>query len=277
MERQKGQDRYEPIILNLTKTQDVRQPRSFLLLFASSVVLLGAIGGFGAWYLQTRPSENGRGDVPPVVVAEATPTAAPTPVRTATPAATPTPTAAPVAQAKSTATPVPVHAPVPALKGRLTLNSVPQNAEVVLNGKTLGRTPLTEYELTPGDYPIIFAFDGQTHQQTLRITAGETTEYTYRFEGFGAIQIDATTSGCEVSVNGNLAGTSPLTVEGLPAGTYTIVVKKTGFRTVEETVTLQQGEKRELFLTVKRLDSSSGNSAPLTEPDRPIHPSERQQ
>ena len=159
----------------------------------------------------------------------------------------------------------------------MTLNSAPSNAEVKLNGNTIGRTPLTGYELEPGNYPVIFVFDGQTHQQTLRVAAGEITEYTHRFEGFGALKIDTTSSGCDVMVNGNFYGKSPVSVEGLPAGTYTIVIKKTGFRTVEETVTLGQGEVRDLFITVKRLSSPSDNSAPIFTPDRPLHPSERQQ
>lgn len=283
MERQNGQDKYEPIILNLAKTQEARHPRSVFALFVMSVALLSAIGGFGAWYLRTHPPNDSRGGNPPVVTAKATPAPAKaaTPIPTATPAAQPTatPTAAPPRQAKTTpaqaTTPVPT--PIPVAKGRLTLNSAPSNAEVKLNGNTIGRTPLTGYELEPGNYPVIFVFDGQTHQQTLRVAAGEITEYTHRFEGFGALKIDTTSSGCDVTVNGNFYGKSPVSVEGLPAGIYTIVVKKTGFRTVEETVTLKQGEVRDLFITVKRLSSPSDNSAPIFTPDRPVHPSERQQ
>ena len=284
MERQNGQDKYEPIILNLAKTQEARHPRSVFALFVMSVALLGAIGGFGAWYLRTHPPNDSRGGNPPVVTAKASPAPAKaaTPIPTATPAAQPTatPTAAPPRQAKTTpapATTTPVPTPIPVAKGRLTLNSAPSNAEVKLNGNTIGRTPLTGYELEPGNYPVIFVFDGQTHQQTLRVAAGEITEYTHRFEGFGALKIDTTSSGCDVMVNGNFYGKSPVSVEGLPAGTYTIVIKKTGFRTVEETVTLGQGEVRDLFITVKRLSSPSDNSAPIFTPDRPLHPSERQQ
>ncbi len=285
MERQ---DKYEPIVVNLSRTEVVRHPRNYLAAFIISLLLLGVVGGFAAYYLRNRPWET-----PPLTptpqapmtqetVAQATTPERPTPMPTATatppPKSTPTPRPSPkptTAAVPVPKTPAATATPTPIVSGYVTLRSAPPNAEVLLNRKRIGQTPLESYELAPGIYDVTFTFDGQAHRETLRIVAGETTTYTHIFQGFGALTIQTTTSNCDVSLNGRAVGKSPLTVEGLSAGEYTVVVSKVGYHTVEKIVTLAQEERQELFLTIKRLGSRPGDT-PI-DPNRPIHPSERQE
>lgn len=264
------QEKYEPVILNLSKSQEIRQPKSYFLLFVSSLVVLSLLVVFTIWYFYTHPWN------PQTTVATVTTTqefsepetetnvvAEQTPIPTATPKPMP---------AVVQATPTPEI-----VKGRLTLNSYPENAEVVVDGEALGYTPLHDYELAPGIYTVTFAYEGRTSSQKLTISAGKTTEYIHRFEGFGSIKIETTRSGSDITVNGKPVGKSPLLVEGLSPGTYTIVVSKSGYHTTEETLTLGKGEHQEVFITIRRL----GTRQPVVEDPqptrRPLHPSERLQ
>jgi len=288
-------DKYEPIVVNLSKTEDIRPPRNYFAAFILSLLLLVVVGGFAAFYIR-----NHSWNAPPLTptpetpmtptpltqqpVVQATPPQRPTALPTATPTprpeSTPTPRPSPTPTTVAVVEKTPETTPPPssqAANGYLSLNSAPSDAEIRLNGRVIGRTPLERYELASGAYEIAFRLNEQTHQETLRIVAAETTTYTHTFEGFGALTIRTTSSNCDVSLNGKPVGKSPLTVEGLSAGEYTIVVSKEGYYTVEKIVTLAQGERQELFMTVKRLGS---RPAPTVNPaisPRPVHPSERQE
>lgn len=252
-------EEYEPIILDLQKSHAIRQPKRYIPLFVCSLAIIGILGIVAAFYFTQ--SSDFQGTLPPE---PKTPVAAkPTPIPQIT---TPTPTAEP--QPATTAPTVE--------KGRLTLYSYPENAEVVINGNVLGHTPLRQYELSPGRYTVKFSYEGQVSRQDLTITAGETTEFTYRFPGFGSLKIETTSSGSDLAVNGKPAGKSPLLLEGLPPGTYTIVARKAGYTTAEKTVTLKKDEHRELFMTIKLLDSVlEETTSPTPSSGRPRHPSER--
>ncbi|GAK55162.1 PEGA domain protein [Candidatus Vecturithrix granuli] len=257
---------YEPMMLDLQKTQRISQPKAYLFLFIVSVCMFGILVIFAVLYFQHSSSQPSTGQAPepiPTIAAAKTPTPVPTPIPTKV-APTPTPTP------QKTPTP-----PAPQ-KGWLTLYSYPEDAEVVINGNILGRTPLKQSELPVGTYTVTFSYEGHEFQQQLSITAGNTTEFTYRFPGFGALNIETTTSGCEIYLNGKLAGKSPILIEGLAPGTYTITVKKIGYATTERTVTLAKEETQDLLITIRRLGSTSPSSLePTPHPRRPIHPSER--
>ncbi len=271
------QDKYEPIIYNLSRSQDIRQPKNYFLVFISSSIIVGILILFALWHFYLQP----RNSTPTVVTTEppdtkttvaVTPTASPTPLPAATPAPTPL-----IIEATPAPTPPIVKAtPEPRIKkGRLTLNSTPEHADVVIQGIVIGQTPLQDYELEPGTYTVTFAYNGQTFRQKLTITAGHATEYTHHFQGFASLKITTTSSGCDVTINGKPVGRSPLLVEGLSPGTYAIVVSKIGYHTTEKKVTIEKGEHQEVFITIKRLGTK--RQPTTADPSRPLHPSERLQ
>ena len=267
-------EEYEPIILDLQKSKVVQQSRRYVFFVVIAVaVVLGTVATFAAFYYP-KPSPNNRAVTPATPVPRVTPT----PKATPTLAVTPTPVAA-------VATPVPMPTPttqptppvvVPEATGTLNLNSEPANAEVLIDGKLIGHTPLLNYTLKPGTYTVKFSHQGTIAEHKITITAGKTTEYTYRFEGLSALSIQTTRSGSDIFINGELAGQSPLLLEGLAPGTYKIVARKPGYATAEKTVTLGKGERQELLITIKPLDwVTEPDRTPM--PPRPQHPSERRQ
>lgn len=259
-------EEYEPIILDLQKSKIVPRSKRYLFFVVVAVALvLGTFVTFAALYYPKISSE-GRSVIEPTPVPASTPAAsvAPTPVPTLKKSEDPTPTPEP---------------PMTEAMGKLSLYSFPSNAEVVIAGERLGYTPLIDYELKPGTYIVKFSHEGTVSEHKIAITAGETSEYTHRFEGYGSLYIRTTRSGSDIYVNGELAGQSPLIVEGLAPGTYTITAQKRGYATAERTATLKKGERQEMLITIKRLGLTTqpGSRTASTPTPRPLHPSERLQ
>ncbi len=253
---------YEPLILDLQKSQAVRQHKRYAPLFVSSIAILGILLVVSALYFTPpwfstsfKPPAGNAGVVP-------TPTATPE-SREAAPVLTPE--QAPTVQATPASD---------VEEGWLTLFSSPEHADIVIGGETLGKTPLYRYPLEAGTYTITFVYEGRKSTQKVTISAGEVTELTYRFPGFASLKIRTTRSGSEITLNGTFAGISPLLVDGLSAGTYTIEASKKGYAAAEKTVTVAKGEHREVLLTMKPLDSSYDDSSSSSD-EGPVHPSDR--
>lgn len=266
-------EKYEPIIVDLQQSRAIRRsPKMYVVMAALTIAVLSILGAVltAFYYYLPKPPDNGglvAVDTPRAVV---TPTVAPSPTivaATTQPQPTPRPTTTPQPQ--------PTTAVVKAT-GYLNLDSHPDNAEVVIDSKVLGRTPLHKYALPAGTYTLTFKHQGQTSAHTLTIEAGETTDYTHTFPGFGSLKIRATRSGSEVYINGEFAGYTPLTVKGLAPGAYDIEVRRRGYATVERTVTLAKAEQREVLITIKRLEYISDQPRdPTPTPAEPQHPSDR--
>ena len=267
---------YEPLILDLQKSQSVQQPKRLVLmsLMAVAVVSLLAAITFGVLYFAKPPTPNPLPtprDLPTVTpVPEATPEAV---LPDIPPEAVIEPTPLPAA----TATPQPVTTPPPApATGFLTLYSSPDNAEVVIDGRLLGRTPLQNHELPAGTYTVKFAHEGNVSEYALTIQAGETTEYTHRFQGFASVRIRTIPSDSNVYINGEPAGQgSPVELGGLLPGTYTVSVRKSGYASAEKTVVLEKEGYQDVFITLRRRGLDLDDSEPSSATPVPEHPSDR--
>ncbi len=273
---------YEPLILDLQKSQSLQQPKRLVfmsLLIVASISLLAATT-FAVLYFTKPPTPQ------PTPVPRTVPTATPVPETTPeavieptpTPTPEPVPTATALPQATATIPPPVTETPADAATGFLTLYSSPDNAEVVINGKVLGRTPLRQYELPAGTYTVTFAHEGKVSEYTITITAGETAEYTHQFQGFASLRIRAIPSDSNIYINGEIADRrAPLEIDGLLAGTYTISARKPGYASAEKTVVLEKEGHQDVLITLRRLGVGIDNSDTSSSTPLPEHPSDRLQ
>lgn len=271
---------YEPLILDLQKSQAVQHPKRglFVSLIAIAAISLLAAITFGVLYLTTPASGPDE------------PTGAPQSGGTTSPAASPTPSPTAVSRMVADATPTPEPTLVPTqapptptpepATGFLTLYSSPANAEVIIDGESLGRTPLERYELAVGTYTVTFAHNGDISDYTITIRDGETSEYRHQFTGFASLRIRTIPSNSSIFLNGELAGqassTEGLEISGLLAGTYTITARKPNYASVEKTVVLSEEKHQDVDMFLRPLGiGSDSTDAPESTP-LPLHPSERQ-
>ena len=149
--------------------------------------------------------------------------------------------------------------------GLLVLNSRPEDAEVLLDGKPIGKTPLKE-QVEEGKHSVEIRKSGyETVVQTVQIKSRETqtvpvVKLKYKP---GSIRISSKPAGARITVNNTPYGDTPFKLSDLQPGSYAIRVEKEGYDPAERTVKLPPGENLDLKLN---LDSNTGGVDIVTQP-----------
>jgi hypothetical protein len=73
---------------------------------------------------------------------------------------------------------------------------------------------------------------------------------------YGSIYIDSTPGGAQIYFNGNYRGLSPLTINEVWPGSYTIEAEKDGYQPYSTTTTVSGGTRSNVYCTLNRLDTS---------------------
>ncbi len=150
--------------------------------------------------------------------------------------------------------------------GSMLIRSTPADADVVVNGKPRGKTPLALRDLELGSYNIRVARDGYAaDERTLQLTARRpTTSTTISLRSIatnrsvpgvpakavggvsaavGGLHVQSRPAGARVFVNDRLAGATPIAIPGLPAGDATVRIEKDGYIPWTATVRVSAGEQ----------------------------------
>jgi hypothetical protein len=203
---------------------------------AAAVILLG--GGYAA--TQFRPAKTPS--------APATQTAP-----RSTPSARPTATSAPAAAATGAAA---------ANTGRLEIESQPAGAQVQLDGKDVGQTPLKLDAVAAGRHTITLTSAAGTVKRTVRIEAGRTATVDVPiFSGFLGVYAPIV---LEVSEGGRAIGTTEQGRLMLPPGRHelTLTNRELGYSTTQ-TVDIEPGEVKGVTLDPR--GAVSFNAVPWAE------------
>jgi len=164
------------------------------------------------------------------------------------PASIPTP--APPSGAVASAPPAPV-------RGSLLIRSVPADADVQVNGRAAGKTPLTVRDLTLGSYTIRVVRDGYAaEERTLRLTTQQPTQSTTltlrTVSTVSSLTVLSRPVGARVFINNRLVGSTPLAIPGLPAGPATVRIEMDGYRTWTTTAQLGPGGQTRVAASLER-------------------------
>jgi CheY-like chemotaxis protein len=130
------------------------------------------------------------------------------------------------------------------------LQSVPDGSEVVVDGKTLGLTPLSA-TLPAGPHEVEFRYRGVTRTVALEIASGESTELKvdWRKQPPARLQLTSEPSGATVTVDGKNRGITPLTMDDLALGPHVLVFEHAA-GTVRRSVKLKANETLTLNVSV---------------------------
>lgn len=155
-------------------------------------------------------------------------------------------------------------------RGSLLIRSSPADAEVLLNGRARGKTPLTLRDLDLGSYTIRVVRDGYVAEErklqltTRRPTASATFNLreTPAFRGAagaaaragepGGINVRSRPEGARVFVNDRLVGSTPIAIPGLPAGPATVRIEMDGYETWITTIQIGAGEQARVAASLER-------------------------
>lgn len=161
--------------------------------------------------------------------------------------------------------------------GVAVLESIPAGSEVFIDGRLVGKTPI-KTELPAGPHTVEFR-DGATSRTANIVVVArhqvvESVDWTAK--PLGNLRVNSEPSGARVFVGGKFRGTTPTTVEDLPAGSHTVLLE-TSSGSVRRTVTIATGRTAELneSLVPGWLAVFSPFEVEISEGARAITPDER--
>ncbi len=127
--------------------------------------------------------------------------------------------------------------------GALRIESTPSGATVTLAGRQVGTTPVTLYDLAPGQVSYRLALaDYEDATGSATVVAGRVASATVTMpEPTGSLRIVTTPAGAEVYVDGRRRGTTPITIEAVEPGSRQIELRLDGYEAREFRQTVAAG------------------------------------
>lgn len=153
------------------------------------------------------------------------------------------------------------------LPGLITLTTTPQAAaQVSLDGKPLGTTPLTDTEIPPGKHRLEFSADRYLAEVRELDVQGEHRRQkldVHLTPNWAPVSLATRPPGAEVSVDGKPAGTTPLVMQ-LTAGERSIEARLQGYNAWQDKIVVNADQPQELpLVTLKKADGRVAlNSTP---------------
>jgi serine/threonine protein kinase len=140
----------------------------------------------------------------------------------------------------------PEASPLVSQMGSVTVTSKPDGAAVRWNGKEIGKTPLTSYQLPKGKYVLELSFPGyQKRSMEVEINEGSLNNLglipLIREVGQLSLKSDPANLPIEIvdSEQKSSVGSTPMSLDNLPAGNYTVRIKRPGWPDYVQQVTIQ--------------------------------------
>jgi len=139
--------------------------------------------------------------------------------------------------------------------GTVTINTTPSGLDVVLAGKSLGKTPLTT-TLAAGSYDLQVGTAPNTRAVKVNVVAGASVIQQVEFAATpavngpatGGLHVQTEPSHLPVSVDGNNHGVSPVAIDELAPGEHEVSVR-TASGVVRRSVTIQPHETTSLIVS----------------------------
>jgi hypothetical protein len=165
----------------------------------------------------------------------------------------------------------------PMAKGALKVLSEPAGAEITIDGKPMGITPLKIVNISAGLYRVALHLQGfLVSDSSVRIDADETRLLSHKLLPIPlpaaekppappacTLIIKTTPPGAALSINGQPSGTTPYRNDTLTPGSYKLRLEMAGYDPIEGSGTLNAGESR---LIEKKLANLNGSLAVTTLP-----------
>jgi PEGA domain len=142
--------------------------------------------------------------------------------------------------------------PTKAKTGTAEIQSVPDGAQVWLNGRQIGVTPM-QAEFAVGSHEVELRHRGVTRSLILDILPGATVvqriEWAAARGASGRLQVESDPPGASVTIDGQSRGVTPLTADELTVGRHTVDLTLNG-NTVRETVDIKSGKTTTLHSSI---------------------------
>jgi hypothetical protein len=172
------------------------------------------------------------------------------------------------------------------VQGRIEVRSTPSDARVMVNGRDVGRTPMTAENIAPGSHTLRIVREGYrplerrvtvtsdrpslsvsvqlTPERPAAKVASATTARSDRTPArepapqpslnktTGALFIESRPAGASVLIDGKPSGTTPMLLEGLNAGDHVVHIDAQGYRRWTSAVRIVSGLRARVSASLER-------------------------
>ncbi len=130
----------------------------------------------------------------------------------------------------------------------LSIRSQPAPAEVRLDGRFVGLTPLDVREVAAGEHLVVVSLNGyRPHAERRAMTSPEEkVEARLKRRATGSLVVRTAPEGAEVILDGQSRGNTPLEMAGLAPGSYRLVLHKAGHEFWIRELAVKPGERAEI-------------------------------
>ena len=141
-------------------------------------------------------------------------------------------------------------------RATLKIQSQVPNAEVFLDGSSLGRAPVDRNDLDPGKHYVVVHKDGFTDfKREVILLENQVITLVADLSATGALRILSSPEGADVKIDGELIGKTPVQRDAVPSGDHIVEFKMAGFFDHKETMKIEGGREKVFSVDLKALPS----------------------
>lgn len=137
-------------------------------------------------------------------------------------------------------------------RGNLNVSSQPPDADVFVDGKKQGATPLV-FSVLPGMREVEIRKDGYVAwRKNVNVAAGGEIDLAAQLKtATGGLNVSSKPTKAEVYIDGKPRGQTPLVLSNISAGQVKIVVKKNCYREEGKTISIREGRTEKVRFSLK--------------------------
>jgi PEGA domain len=136
----------------------------------------------------------------------------------------------------------------------LKVQSAVPNAEVFVDGSSLGRAPIDRNDLDPGKHFVVVHKDGYTDfKREVVLIENQAVALVADVSATGSVRVLSTPEGADVRVDGEVFGKTPIQRAGVGAGDHVLEVDLKGYYAHKETIKIEGGREKVFSIDLKQL------------------------
>jgi len=141
-------------------------------------------------------------------------------------------------------------------RASLKVQSAVPNAEVFVDGSSLGRAPVDRNDLDPGKHYIVVHKDGFTDfKREVVLLENQSITMVADLSATGSLRILSSPEGADVKIDGELIGKTPVQRDAVGSGDHIVEFKMKGFFDHKETMKIEGGREKVFSVDLKALPS----------------------
>lgn len=137
-------------------------------------------------------------------------------------------------------------------EGALVVFSEPSSADVFIDGRYYGRTPITIQRLPAGRRTLTLKLPGYADwSDEVIIEPGEISQISAKLKLAGTLQVSSSPSGAKVYLDGKELGETPLSNPSIPEGTHNLRVELFGYKPWQGIIEILPAQVTNIFASLE--------------------------